>query len=130
MLIAALSLLLTGCGSGSAKKEFEAFQAELSARESLEFSSALTAIYEDKNVDFTLAYEKDGDSCLVTVLEPKMVEGIRARISGGGTAVEYEGIMLDTGRLDDYGLSPMTALPMLVEAMTTAHADSFGRRAA
>lgn len=125
LLIAALSLLLTACGSGSAKKEFETFSSELSERTSLEFTAELTAIYEDKNVDFTLAYEKDGDGCLVTVLEPKMVEGIRARVTGGGTAVEYEGIMLDTGRLDDYGLSPMTALPMLVEAMTTAHADSF-----
>lgn len=125
LLIAALSLLLTACGGGSAKKEFEAFSADLSERDSLEFTAELTAIYEDKNVDFTLSYEKDGDGCLVTVLEPKMVAGIRARITGGGTAVEYEGIMLDTGRLDDYGLSPMTALPMLVDAMCSAHADSF-----
>ena len=125
LLISALCLLLTACAGGSAQNEFEAFSAELSARSELVFTAELTAIYEDKNVDFTLAYEKSGDDCVVTVLEPKMVQGIRARISGGGTAVEYEGIMLDTGRLDDYGLSPMTALPMLVEAMCSAHADSF-----
>lgn len=125
LLISALCLLLTACASGSAQNEFESFSAELAARSELMFTAELTAIYEDKNVDFTLAYEKSGDDCVVTVLEPKMVQGIRARISGGGTAVEYEGIMLDTGRLDDYGLSPMTALPMLVEAMCSAHADSF-----
>lgn len=125
LLIPALCLLLTGCGSGSAQKDFEAFSNELAARSELEFTAELTAIYTDKNVPFTLAYEKEEGGCVVTVLEPKMVQGIRARISDGGTAVEYEGIMLDTGRLDDYGLSPMTALPILVEAMCSAHADSF-----
>lgn len=125
LLISALCLLLTGCGSSSAQKDFEAFSTELASRSELQFTAALTAMYEDKNVDFTLAYTKDGDGCVVTVIEPKMVQGIRARITGGGTTVEYEGIMLDTGRLDDYGLSPMTALPILVEAMCSAHADSF-----
>lgn len=125
LLIPALYILLTGCGSRSAQAQFEQFSSELAEKSALEFTAELTAMYEDKNVSFTLAYEKDGDGCIVTVLEPEMVRGIRARIAGGGTAVEYEGIMLDTGRLDDYGLSPMTALPILVDAMSSAHADSF-----
>ena len=31
---------------------------------------------------------------------------------------------LDTGALDDFGLSPMSALPLLVDAMRTGYLDS------
>lgn len=124
-LLLAVCLLLSGCGSQAAQKQYEQFSKELAEKNELSFTAELRAEYEDKSVDFTLSYEKDGEGCTVTVLKPETIRGVTARIAAGGTAVEYDGIMLDTGRLDDYGLSPMTALPILVEAMISAHADSF-----
>ena len=43
----------------------------------------------------------------------------------GATALEYDGLILDTGDLDAYGLTPMSALPLLVEALRTGHPDAF-----
>ena len=57
--------------------------------------------------------------------EPEIIAGISARIAGGGTALEYDGMILDTGELDAYGLTPMSALPVLVSAMESGHLESF-----
>ena len=42
--------------------------------------------------------------------EPEIIAGISARIAGDGTALVYDGMILDTGELDAYGLTPMSAL--------------------
>ena len=61
----------------------------------------------------------------VTILSPERISGISASVKLGRTALEYDGLILDTGDLDSYGLSPMSALPLLVEALRHGHADAF-----
>ena len=123
-LLLAFSLLLSGCGENTARKRFEEFTAELCEKELVSFSAELRCEYENKKLDFTLAYEENGEGCTVTVVAPELIRGIRAHARAGETAVEFDGVMLDTGPLDDYGLSPMSALPRLLEAMKTGYIDS------
>lgn len=122
--VLALCLLLSGCGSG-VKKQYEQFSTALVQRDSLSFTARLRAEYEDKTAEFTLKYARDESGQTVTVTEPEIIAGISARIAGDGTALVYDGMILDTGELDAYGLTPMSALPVLVSAMESGHLESF-----
>lgn len=124
-LLLVCCLLLSACGSHAAEDRYSSFAQALSETDTLSFTAVLRAEYEDKTVDFTLRYDADTEGAVVTVLAPELVAGIKARVSGGSTALEYEGIIIDTGRLDDYGLTPMSALPTLVEAMRGGHLESY-----
>lgn len=123
-LLLVFCLLLSGCGAGASKKQYEQFSQELSSQNSLSFTAQLRAEYEEKTVDFTLCYEADENGQTVTVLAPELIAGVKAHITAGNTALEYDGVRLDTGALDRYGLTPMSALPVLVDAMTNGHLDS------
>jgi len=60
-----------------------------------------------------LAWEKEGELTL-TLTAPENVAGASARVARGETALEYEGVMVETGPLDAGGLSPIDAVPALL----------------
>lgn len=117
-------LFLSACGS-AAEQQFLRFSQELSEKDTLSFTADLTASYPDRSAVFRLRYSLEDGIQRVTVLSPASISGISARVEQGKTALEYDGLILDTGDLDDYGLSPMSALPLLVDALCRGHADSF-----
>lgn len=125
-LILVLCLLLSGCGSSSAiKNAYREFSAALSETESLYFTAAVRAEYEHKTARFTLEYAEDESGGTVTVLAPELIAGVSAHIEPDSTSLQYDGIMLDTGDLDDFGLSPMSSLPMLIQSLKGGYLDSF-----
>ncbi len=117
-------LLLSGCGTSAAEARYRAFSEELGARTALHFTAKLRAEYPDRSFDFTLQYAMAEGEQTVTVAEPEIIRGIRARLLPGETKLEYDNLILDTGDLDPHGLSPLSALPLLVEAMRSGHLDS------
>ncbi len=117
-------LLLGGCGN-PALTRYETFTRDFSEKTGLDFTAELTASYPDRTAQFSLRYALADGVQRVTVLAPERISGISARVELGKTALEYDGLILDTGDLDDYGLSPMSALPLLVEALRSGHADAF-----
>lgn len=128
-LVLVLCLLLAGCGSSAAAERFESFSRELAERKELHFTAQLRADYPDKTLDFTLQYAlRDGEQT-VTVVQPQHIAGIRARIADDATTLEYDDLILDTGDLDGAGLTPMSALPILVETLRSAHPDSYWEEA-
>ena len=64
-----------------------------------------------------LDWQREGDTT-VTVTAPETVAGITARISAGETFLEYDGVSLETGPLDESGLSPVGAGIFLMKAAT------------
>ena len=124
-LLLCLCLLLSGCGENPAEPRFRDFCARLNAAEGLRLTAKLRAEYEDKSVRFTLAYEEDGEGGRVTVLEPELIRGVSARVAPGATTLEYDSVVLDTGSLDAFGLSPLSAIPVLLHALRVGHAESF-----
>lgn len=117
-------LLLCGCGDRAAVSRFEAFSGDLAAREALSYTAQLRAEYPDRSVEFTLAYQKGAEGEAVTVLAPERIAGIRARLQPGNAALVYEGLILDLGPLDAYGLTPMSALPRLTDTLASGAVDS------
>ena len=123
-LLLVACLLLSGCGRRADEKRFVSFSEDLAGRTSLSFRADLRAEYADRTLSFTLAYAKDAEGETVSVLKPERIAGIRAHLRPGSDTLEFEGLILDTGPLDPYGLTPMNALPRLVEALCTGHLDS------
>ena len=126
LILLALSLLLTACGEGRAfKSEYESFSKELASAEAVSFTANVRAEYEHKTARFALSYTGDESGAVVTVLAPELISGISARVSPDGTSLEYGEISLDTGSLDSHGLSPMSALPVMMRALKSGHLDSY-----
>lgn len=121
-------LLLTGCGGGQEKENGAealavAIRGEYLAMTSYSLQAQVNADYGQRVYDFTLSVTWDGTETAVTIREPEMLSGVTARITGDEGTLEYEDLSLETGFLDDDGLSPVSALPALMEAARSQYID-------
>lgn len=119
-----ICLFLSGCGSRADEKRFSEFSYALGEKESLSFTAQIRAEYDDRSLSFTLSYQKDAEGETIRVMKPERISGVKAHLSPGSSTLEFEGLILDTGPLDPYGLTPVNALPKLVEMLCTGHLDS------
>lgn len=118
-LMMILVLPLSACGGGGGGNEAEKTLVEVRGKY-LEMTACsghadLTADYGERvytyGVDFS--WQREGETFL-TLTAPEMVAGTTAHIKAGETALEYDGVMLETGPLNTQGLSPVDALPALL----------------
>ena len=116
--------LLTGCGSSREAERRQQFAEELSARRDLSFTADVRAEYPDKTVSYRLSYVEDDEGCMIRVLEPETIGGVSVHLGPDGAQLRFEEVSLDTGPLDRYGLSPLSALPALTRALREGHLES------
>lgn len=121
-------LLLAGCGGGQenengAEAQAVAIRGEYMAMTSYSLQAQVNADYGQRVYDFTLSVTWDGEETTVAIWEPEMLAGVTARITGDEGTLEYEDLSLETGFLDDDGLSPVSALPALMEAARSQYID-------
>ena len=55
---------------------------------------------------------------MLTVTSPDAVAGVTARLKDGSGYLEYDGVWVETGPLDESGMSPMEAVPVLLRYAT------------
>ena len=123
-LLLGLCVLLSGCGGRAVKSRILDFSRDLREREQLSFTAEIRAEYPEKRSEFSLSYESDESGETMRVLEPELIRGIGAHLAPGSSTLEYDGMILDLGPLDPNGLSPLTALPLLVDTLKNGHLDS------
>lgn len=123
VIACAMLILMSACGN-NVKQRWESFNERI-VKSELTFTCEVRAEYDDKSVNFTLAYEDNDDGCTVTVIEPQCVAGVKAHLKNGRSSLEFDGAILDTGDLDRFGLSPLSALPEICAALRVSHADTF-----
>lgn len=120
-------LLLAGCGGqeneNGAEAQAVAIRGEYMAMTSYSLQAQVNADYGQRVYDFTLSVTWDGEETTVAIREPEMLAGVTARITGDEGTLEYEDLSLETGFLDDDGLSPVSALPALMEAACSQYID-------
>ena len=115
-----IALLLSGCQAGGAGESPE--EAALALREEYQALSGWSAsvdvsvCYSQAVYGFTLdaRWQREGETVL-TVTAPDLLAGITARIAKGETVLEYDGAGLSLGLLDGDGLTPVSAVPALME---------------
>ena len=116
------ALLLSGCTNG-AETGFERFRALLPT--AVHVTAELRCEYDDRSVSFTLRCDETDEGAAVSVLSPQEIAGVSAKLGEGMSQLSVDGITLDCGDLNDFGLSPVTALPTLLRALREGHAESY-----
>lgn len=119
-------LLLGGCTAGPAKISPAEEMALAIRGEYLEASTwtaevELTADYGQRVYQYTLTASDDGTQTLLTLTAPETVAGITARLEEEKGVLEYDGMIVETGPLDDQGLTPVSALPVLMETVRSGY---------
>ena len=124
ILVFLCALLLTACGKRRSEGDYRAFAEHLNSLNSLSFTARVRAEYEHKTARFGLSYAEDSEGGRVTVLAPELIRGVSARVKPGRSTLEDDSVVLDTGSLDSFGLSPLSSLPAMLRAMRLGHLDS------
>lgn len=114
--------LLAGCSGGEqdggdpAEELALQIRTEYLAMTACAAAVEITADYGQRVYEYamTFSWQKDGET-LLTVVSPENIAGITAHIRDGSTTLEYDGASLETGQLSAEGLSPMEAVPALLE---------------
>lgn len=118
-------LVLPGCGGREERMEtgFETLRQAVTMAEQVETHVELAANYGGTVSAYTLAVTYDGQKTVIEVLAPEMIAGIRASAQKGETTVAYENVILGAGPLDEEGLTPMSALPVMLEAIASGYVE-------
>ena len=119
-----MCLCLASCGGNKAQESFDSFCERLRESEKVSFNASLRSEYDDKTVEFAVRYSSDSEGCSVTVIKPDLISGISAHIRKGESELRFDDMILDTGELTDFGLTPMSALPMLIDGVKEGFSDS------
>ena len=121
-----MTLLLAGCGGQSGEESPDNLAAQIRGEYLSLFAwtatVSVTADYGERVYDFVLdvSWEKEGETVL-TVVEPELIAGITARLKEDGAYLEYDGASLSTGPLTGEGMTPLEAVPFLMEQLTSGY---------
>lgn len=120
-----ITLLLTSCGKrGDDSPENLAAQirAEYLGLSGWSSHVAISADYGKQVFDFAVnaSWKRDGDT-VIHVTEPDLIAGVTARIRDGETVLEYDGAGFSLGMLDLSGLTPVSAIPALMDCIMTGY---------
>ena len=120
VLMMILGLSLSACGGAEGGNRAEQLALDIRG-EYLEMggctaSLELTADYGQRVYTYGIGlnYAREGETIL-TITAPENIAGVTARILEGETALEYDGMRVETGPLDDSGMSPVDAVPVLMD---------------
>lgn len=118
------TLLLAGCGKAGVSEAEElalTIRGEYLAMESCAARAAVTADYGQRVYQYEMTVSVNGEETTLTLSAPETVAGLTARLTGEENLLEFDGVSVETGPLDDDGLTPVSALPALLEAARSGY---------
>ena len=117
-----LMLLLTACmGRGGDNDPVAGLQAQYAGLTSATMEADITCSYEDEVRIYTMLCSYTPESSTVTVTAPANLAGISATVAGGKLTLSYEDVSLDAGSYSAAAISPVAALPNLMEAAASGY---------
>ncbi len=128
MISLLLLCLLCGCTGADSNNDLTLeLRSDFLSREGCSGVMELTADYGQRVYAYTVEFDgtvKDGMTLVITA--PEEVAGITANIREGQTYLEYDGVRLETGPVNEEGLSPLDALPTFLTAMESGYIAETG----
>ena len=124
LLCALMMTLLTGCGKTAVSEAEElalTIRGEYLAMDSCAVRASVTADYGQRVYQYEMAAAVNGEETILTLSAPETVAGLTARTAGTDSRLEFDGVSVETGPLDDSGLTPVSALPALLEAARSGY---------
>ena len=123
-----LMLLLTACG-GEEKDPAAELQAQYANLTGAVMEADVSCHYADEDRAYTLLCDYAPDRSTVTVLSPANLAGISATVENGTLSLSYDGISMDAGNYSAAAISPVAALPKLMEAAAKGYPTEQGEEA-
>ena len=122
-------LLLAGCGEREARleKKFDGFRETLLAASEVTLRASLTADYGENVEHYVVDAAYDGKQTALTVAEPALLGGVRVTARWGETELSYGSVVIGAGPLNEDGITPVSAVPVMLEAMAGGHAELIWR---
>lgn len=117
-------VLLAGCGGRTQQEHFEDIRGAIADAGSIAFTAAVTANFEDRTEEFTLDCLRQAGDWTMTVMQPELIAGVTAHMSGAESDVVYGSVMLSTGDLTDCGILPISAAPVALDTLTDGYLSS------
>lgn len=111
-----LILLLTACGGGEENDAVAQLQQQYAAVESATMEAEIICHYDNEVREYKLLCAYTPERSTVTVLSPENLAGISAQVENGKLTLSYDDISLDAGTYSAAAVSPVVALPKLMEA--------------
>ena len=128
MISLLLLCLLCECTGADSNNDLTLeLRSDFLSREGCSGVMELTADYGQRVYAYTVEFDgtvKDGMTLVITA--PEEVAGITANIREGQTYLEYDGVRLETGPVNEEGLSPLDALPTFLTAMESGYIAETG----
>ncbi len=116
-----LMLLLTACGGGGEKDLAAELQNQYAGLASASLEADITCQYDGEVRTYTMLCAYTPESSTVTVTAPTNLAGISATVAGGALTLSYEDVALDAGSYSAAAISPVAALPKLMEAAANGY---------
>ena len=116
-----LTLLLTACGGEEERDPASELQAAYAGLAAATLEADITCHYDDETRTYTMLCDYTPGSSTVTVLAPEDLAGISATVAEGELTLSYEDVSLDAGSYSAAAISPVAALPKLMEAAAAGY---------
>ena len=116
-----LTLLLTACGGEEERDPASELQAAYAGLAAATLEADITCHYDDETRTYAMLCDYTPGSSTVTVLAPEDLAGISATVAEGELTLSYEDVSLDAGSYSAAAISPVAALPKLMEAAAAGY---------
>lgn len=114
-----ITLLLTACGTAGGDhgpmEQALAIRGEYLAAAGCIARLDVTADYGQRVYTYTVDVTVSGGETTLQVVAPDEVAGFTARLNGTQGSIDYDGAVLETGQLSSDGLTPLSAVPALLD---------------
>ena len=124
LLCVLMMTLLTGCGAAGVS---EAEELALTVRrEFLEMTgctsgASITADYGQRVYQYQVEVRSGEEGTTLTITAPETAAGLTAHVTGEDSQLEYDGLWVETGPLNGEGLTPVSAVPALLQAAKSGY---------
>ena len=109
--------LLCACGGGGETEDpFLDIQAKFQQAQAIQAEVVLTCDYQDEVRTYGLFCAYTPEKSRVEVTAPETVAGVAAAWDGEAMTLSYDDMMLDAGPYSDTDMSPLWAVPALLQA--------------
>ena len=127
LFLAVAFLIMTACSNDNPYETFLLIRAGYLAAD-VQLTAELSADYGDRCVEYKLAYVGDGKSGEVSVIEPDEIRGISAQIGEDKkVSLKCGDVLIDTGVIYGTDVSPVGALPLIVNAVREGYVSTVYR---
>lgn len=118
---AVLLVFLCACSARDPYAFGRRIQEDLAGARTLAMTAEITADYGDSVYDFRVRYGGDCAAGAMEILAPASVAGLQVRVDAAGVTLLYDGAALETGSLFGDGLTPVSAIPFLLNRWTNGY---------